>query len=47
VPDRGVVVGLVILGATGYFVVYRLFDTVDGVTIGSFDGSISLRAGRR
>jgi hypothetical protein len=28
-------------GATGSFVVHRLFDTAEGTTIGSFDGTIS------
>ena len=34
-------------GATGSFIVHRLFDTVEGTTVGFFDGTVSLRAGGR
>jgi hypothetical protein len=30
-------------GATGFFVVHRLFDAAEGTTIGSFEGTISSR----
>jgi len=32
-------------GATGDFKAHRLFETVEGITVGFFDGTISLRAG--
>jgi hypothetical protein len=34
-------------GASGDFTAHRLFDTVEGTTVGDFDGSICLRAGGR
>jgi hypothetical protein len=34
-------------GAKGDFIAHRLFDTVGGITIGFFDGTISLHAGGR
>jgi hypothetical protein len=32
-------------GANGNFIAHRLFDTVEGTTVGFFDGTISRRAG--